>query len=301
MSDGLDFLREMVTSAGIDPAALPLEERRALFESYASPAPDGVDVEVVDAGGVRAELLQPATGAKGRRILYLHGGGYETGSPGTVRHFAGTLAMAAAAECLTIDYRLAPEHPCPAAIDDARTAYEWLCAQGPGAIVLAGDSAGGGLAVALLLALRYTDLPTPSGAVLVAPWVDLALTGESFTTQRDADFILTPSAVEQAAISYAGERSFTDPLVSPLYGDLRGLPPLMIQVGDADLVRDDSLRLAERARAAGVDVVCELWERMPHVFVAFAGTGLLPEADKALQQIAAWVGTKTRQEQPCAD
>jgi len=291
VSDGLNFLREMVESAGVNPDQLPLEERRALFESYASPAPDGVDVQVVDVAGVPAELLTVPGAPEGRWVLYLHGGGYETGSPGTVRHLAGSLALATRTRCVTLDYRLAPEHPYPAAVEDAVTAYQWLLSRGaaPEAIIVAGDSAGGGLAVALMVALRDSGVALPGGAVLMAPWVDLALTGESFHAQRDADFILTPAAIERAAAAYAGDHPVTDPLMSPLYAELEGLSPMMIQVGSADLVCDDSLRLAERARAAGVEVVCELWPDMPHVFVGFAGAGLLPEADEAFAQIVAWM------------
>lgn len=264
-------------------------ERRALFESYAAPAPDGVVAEVVDAAGVPGELLLSDSGRSANTILYFHGGGYEAGSPGTVRALAGALVKSTGISCLSVDYRLAPEHPCPAAVDDAVASYRWLLAQGatPESIVVAGDSAGGGLAVATLLALQTSDLPLPAGAVLLSPWVDLTLAGASFRENVAADFILVPEMLRRAADAYAGQRPKNDPLVSPLFGEMEGLPPLLIVVGDADLLVDDSVRLAKRAQDAGVAATLDVWADMPHVFVSFGD--LLPEAAQAIEQIGAWI------------
>lgn len=289
MNDTLKALRSMITGAGIDPAALSLDERRQLFESFAAPAPDGVTVSGVTMGDRPAEVLRPH-GSDGRRaILYLHGGGYETGSPATVRTLAGRIARGASIDTFTLDYRLAPEHPCPAAIDDAMSAYRWLLAEGvlPSHLVVAGDSAGGGLAVALMCALRDHGDPLPAGGVLIAPWLDLTLSRPSCRTNADSDFILTLDGLTQAAAGYAGDRSLRDPAISPLYADLEGLPPLLIVTGAADLLADDSHDFAEACLRARVMAELDMWPEMPHVFVNFAG--FLPEADAAIDRITSWL------------
>jgi acetyl esterase/lipase len=200
-------------------------------------------------------------------VLYLHGGGYVSGSPRTHRPLAGEIAHAAGARLLLPAYRLAPEHPFPAALEDAWVAYWWLLKQGvqPGQIVVAGDSAGGGLALALLVALRDAGLPLPAGLVCISPWVDLTLRGASLRANEGRDY-LNAAAIRAVAALYLNGRDAREPLASPLFADLRGLPPTLIQTGTAELLLDDSKRLARRAAAAGVPVELELWENMVHVW-----------------------------------
>ena len=185
---------------------------------------------------------------------------------------------------LVINYRLAPEHPHPAALEDAITAYRWLLTQGydPSQIVIAGDSAGGGLALAALLALLDAGEPLPAGAVCISPWTDLALTGASMRSKAKVDHILDPNSLEMYARYYAGIDEVTSPLLSPLYADLKGLPPLLIQVGGDEILLDDATRLAEQAREAGVDVTLEIWDEMFHVFQLVS---FLPETQKAVKHI----------------
>jgi acetyl esterase/lipase len=211
-------------------------------------------------------LAAPGARADGV-ILYLHGGGYVSGSPRTHRALIGHLARHARARVLALDYRLAPEHAYPAALEDAWAAYWWLLQQeiAPARIVVAGDSAGGGLALALLLALRDAGAPLPAGGICFSPWVDLALTGGSLHKNALTDYI-NVDILQATAAMYLGGHDARDPLVSPLYGDLRGLPPLLVQVGSAELLYDDGRRLAQRARRAGVDVQFDVFRGMVHVF-----------------------------------
>lgn len=283
MSESIAVLKELVAS--ITPPAT-LDEARRQMDSYPQPLPEGTAVEAVDVEGIAGEWLSRADSVAGRALLFLHGGGYTTGSIRSHRRLAALVAAACAADCLTIDYRLAPEHPCPAAVDDAVTAYQWLRASGASSIMIAGDSAGGGLALATLLALRKRGVVLPDAAVLLAPWLDLTCAGTSMTVNADADFILSADGLREAAQSYAGTRPLEDELVSPLFGDFAGLPPVFVQVGDADLVLDDALRFARRAGDSGSVVELEVAEGMPHVFQGFSG--LLPEADRAIDRIGNW-------------
>jgi acetyl esterase/lipase len=222
-------------------------------------------------------------------LLYLHGGAYQIGSPATLRRMIALISAAAQSRVLSVDYRLAPEHPFPAAVEDALTAYRFLlhgCAD-PAAIAIAGDSAGGGLALAALVALRDAGDPLPAAVVVMSPWTDLALTGESLRTRADVDVMIKPSGMTETATTYLAGADPRHPYASPLYADLHGLPPILIHVGDAEVVLDDSTRFAAKARAAGVDVTIEVWPEMPHVWHAWAG--LLPEADKAIERIGSWL------------
>jgi phosphinothricin tripeptide acetyl hydrolase len=222
-------------------------------------------------------------------VLYLHGGGYVIGSPRSHRHLAAAIARAAGTAVLLADYRLAPEHPFPAALDDAVAAYQWLLGHGlaPGRIVVAGDSAGGGLTVATLLALRDRGLPRPAGGVCISPWVDLTCSGATYATKAAVDPIVTRESVAMMAQAYAGAGDPKAPLLSPLYADLRGLPPLLVQVGSDEVLLDDALGLGERARAAGVDVTVEEWPAMIHVWHWFLP--MLAEAERAVGVIGSFV------------
>ncbi len=286
-SEELTALREMLSAVDLD--RLTVTERRAAAESVASQPPQGTTVDPVDAGGVPAEWVVAAGADSHRVLLYLHGGAYQIGSPATHRHMVALLSGAARARVLSVDYRLAPEHPFPAAVDDAVAAYRWLLAAGTdrGVLAVAGDSAGGGLALAGLVALRDAGEPMPAAAVVMSPWTDLALTGESLRTRADADVLIKPGGMAETAEAYLAGQDPRHPYASPLYADLHGLPPMLIHVGDAEVILDDSTRLAARARAHGVDVTLEVWDEMPHVWHAFAG--MLPEADQAIERIGSWL------------
>ncbi|GAB4344010.1 MAG: alpha/beta hydrolase [Candidatus Abyssubacteria bacterium] len=273
-----------------------VEEARAEFEEVGRmfPAGDDIQVEPVRAGDVSAEWVSARDVSTERVVLYLHGGGYVIGSLDTHRDLVSRISRAADARVLSIAYRLAPEHPHPAAVEDAVTGYRWLLSMGtqPNRLVIAGDSAGGGLTVATLVALRDAGQPLPAAAVCLSPWVDLAGTGKSMTAKAAVDPVVQPDGVNWMAQLYLGGREPRTPLASPLYADLSGLPPLLIQVGTAEVLLDDSTRLAERARAAGVSVELEPWEDMIHVWQYFAA--MLPEGQQAIDRIGEFVREHTK-------
>jgi acetyl esterase/lipase len=285
-SEELTTVLELVGSA--DLGSLTLQQRRAFMASASTP-PAGTQVDPVDADGVPAEWVVAAGAGAGPVVLYFHGGAYHLGSPARLRGLLGLLSAAAQARVLSAGYRLAPEHPFPAALEDALTAYRWLLASGTPArqVVLGGDSSGGGLALAVLVALRDAGEALPGAAVVISPWTDLAMGSESLRSRAAVDVMLTPDGVREAADWYLAGQDPRHPYASPLYADLHGLPPVLIQAGDAEIIRDDSTRFAAAAQAAGVDVTLEIWPEMPHVWHAFAG--LLPEADEAVERIGRWL------------
>jgi epsilon-lactone hydrolase len=246
-----------------------------------------VAYERVCAGGVDGEWISPANVPEDNAILYFHGGGFRLGSVASHRDLMGQIALASGCRVLAINYRLAPEHRFPAALDDALAAYGWMldCGLKSENVAFAGDSAGGNLVLAAMLALRERGLPLPVSAVLMSPWTDLAATGSSYVSRAEADPIHQRSMILALAKNYLGGQGDPyDPLVSPLYADLAGLPPLLIQVGDRETVLDDSVMFADLARAAGVDVSLEVWDGMIHVFQMFGAE--LPEARQAIASIA---------------
>ena len=291
-SEQLGKVIERIKSAPQNPNA-PMAQRRAGMERISERVPADVICEKVSADGVAAEWIAAPGANADRVILYLHGGGYVIGSINTHRAMVSRIARASNARALAIDYRLAPEHPFPAAVEDATAAYRWLLAQGykPGKIVIAGDSAGGGLAIVLLLAIRDAGLPMPAGAVPISPWTDLEGTGESVRTRAARDVMVTIDNLTGSAKQYYGSHDPKDPLVSPVHGNFRGLPPMLIQVGDAEILLDDATRVATRAKAAGVEVELEVWDDMPHVWHVFAK--LLPEGQQAIDKIGKFVIART--------
>jgi epsilon-lactone hydrolase len=222
-------------------------------------------------------------------ILYLHGGAYNIGSLNTHRELAARISKASKIKTLLIDYRLAPEHPYPAAVEDAVLAYRWLLKNGypSNNIVIAGDSAGGGLAIAALVKLRDLGEPLPAAAVCLSAWTDLELTGESMKTHIQKDPFLTPSWLQYMAKHYVADNDFRLPLISPIYADLAMLPPLLIQAGSDEILLSDSIRIAERARKAGIDTTLDVWENMWHVWHFFAGK--MPEAKSAINRISNFI------------
>jgi epsilon-lactone hydrolase len=291
-SEQLGKVIERIKSAPQNPNA-PMAQRRAGMERISERVPADVICEKVKAGGVDAEWIAAPGANADRVILYLHGGGYVIGSINTHRAMVSRIARASNARALAIDYRLAPEHPFPAAVEDATAAYRWLLAQGykPGKIVIAGDSAGGGLTIVLLLAIRDAGLPMPAGAVPISPWTDLEGTGESVRTRAAKDVMVTIENLTGSAKQYYGTHDPKDPLVSPVHGNFRGLPPMLIQVGDAEILLDDATRVAKSAKAAGVEVELEVWDDMPHVWHVFAK--LLPEGQQAIDKIGKFVIART--------
>ena len=289
-SQALQTIVQMLRARPVAEDATP-QEMRAGFEAMAGmfPLPPGASHEETRAGDVPAEWVRAAASDEARTLLYLHGGGYVVGSPRTHRALAARIADASGARALVIDYRMGPEHPHPAAVDDAVAAWRWLLDQGadPARAFIAGDSAGGGLTMATLLALRDAGAPLPATAVCLSPWVDLECVGDSMTSRADQDAMVQRRGLLEMAAHYLGGASPRTPTASPLHADLSDLPPLLIQVGTAETLLDDSTRLAERARAAGVDVTLEPWDEMIHVWQIFAG--MLPEADQAIAGIGEFV------------
>lgn len=264
----------------------PIEAMRRDWETLFAPDPAGPAPEPVTAGGVPAAWIGPADARKDRAILYFHGGGFQLGSLRTHRRLMADIAAASGCRVLGVDYRLAPEHRFPAPVEDALAAYDWLIGQGyaPGAVALAGDSAGGGLAVALMLALKARGDALPAAAAVMSPWTDMEATGASFETRAAADPIHQRPMIQALARSYLGrDGDPRDPLASPVHGDLAGLPPLLVQVGDRETVLDDARMLAARATAADVAVTLEVWDGMIHVFQMYPAE--LPAAREAIGRI----------------
>jgi monoterpene epsilon-lactone hydrolase len=276
-------------------AEFSIEELRAQMEADSTQVPLAPDVrcQPVDAGGVPAEWVTTPESVEERVIYYLHGGGYVAGSVITHRELASRLARAAKARVLLIDYRLAPEHPFPAAVEDAVAGYRWLLSSGvePARVAIAGESAGGGLTVATLVALREAAEPLPAAAIAISPWVDMEGIGESMATKAALDPVIQRDMLLEMARSYLGDADPRTPLASPIYADLAGLPPLLIQVGTAEVLHDDARRLAERAKSANVEVVFEPWEEMIHMWHAFAA--MLPEGQQAIDRIGEFVQKHT--------
>ncbi|TNE41287.1 MAG: alpha/beta hydrolase [Alphaproteobacteria bacterium] len=257
-----------------------------------SKVPANVKVIPIETGRTKAEWIEPPNAQQHRVILYLHGGGYCIGSPDTHRGLVARLCEQASARGLLVDYRLAPENKFPAAIEDALDAYQWLLGQGidPKGIVIAGDSAGGGLAIATCMALRDASATQPAAIVAMSPWTDLALTGWSMLTLAKEDPFMTPEMLGLFARHYLQGKSPTQPLASPLYGDFRGLPPMMIHVGANEILRDDATRLTQKAEASGTDISVEVWDGMPHIFQIF---NWLPESKGSLARFGSFIKTRT--------
>ena len=253
------------------PRTAAFAEQRAALDNLTGVMPPAADVRStpVDAGGVAAEWIAAAGARDDRGVLYLHGGGYCIGSIKTHRQLAADVSRAAGARVLLIDYRLAPEHPFPAAVDDATRAYRYLlgCGVRPERSAVAGDSAGGGLTVATLLALRDAGAALPAAGVCLSPWFDLTLSGASMESKASVDPIVQRDPLQRMATAYLGGADAKTPLASPLFADLAGLPPALIQVGSAETLLSDAVRLAERAGEADSPVTLEIWPHMIHAWM----------------------------------
>ena len=266
-------------------------EQRAAFEFIGklSMLPFKTKIKPVDVDTVSAQWISVGNFVEDCVVLYLHGGGYNIGSPYTHRDLAARISKASGARTLLIDYRLAPEHPYPAAVDDAVTAYRWLLENGysPQNIAVSGDSAGGGLTIATLVSLRDAGEPMPAAAVCLSAWTDLGGTGESIQSRLQSDPLLTPDWLQLLAKNYIRNNDPRTPLISPIYADLHDLPPILIQVGSDEILLSDSSRLAERALDAGVDITLDVWQGMWHNWHFFAA--LMPEAKQSIQQIGIYI------------
>jgi acetyl esterase/lipase len=274
--------------SALDPH-LTIQEQRTRFDEMARRGiriPKGVTVHSVQVDGVHAEWVEPAGVNTQKTILYLHGGGYCLCSIDTHRGLAARLALTSRMQVLIIAYRLAPENPFPAALEDALTAYRWLLRQGisPQQIAIGGDSAGGGLTISSSVSLRDAGEPLPAALFLLSPWTDLTFSGDSIRTRKKADPIFNHNDDSfKFAPSYLGFHDPTNPSISPLFADLAGLPTTLIQVGNDEILLDDSTRLEKKMTAAGVDAHLEIWKDMWHVFQVFAP--FAPESQLAIEKI----------------
>jgi len=260
------------------------------------PLPDDVKCELIDADGVAAEWITNPNVVNDQILFHLFGGGYVMGTLDTRRRIPFFLGRVSKLRCLNIGYRLAPEHPFPAALEDSIKAYRWLLSTGiaPENIVFSGASAGGGLAIATVLKLRELGVPLPAALVLISPWVDLALTGDSLKKNAKFEPNITKPMLRSIAMAYLRGKDPKNPLVSPLYADLKGLPPMLIQAGSIEVLLDDSVRLAEHAKASGVEVKLEVWEGMTHVFQSYGDS--LTDSRQAIENIGNFIQKTLRQE-----
>lgn len=276
---------------------LSIQEQRTRIDELARRGiriPRGATVRTTQAGGIHAEWIEPVGIDSQKVILYLHGGGYCICSLDTHRGLAARLALASRARLLIIDYRLAPENPYPAALEDALAAYNWLRSQGIPAkqVAVGGDSAGGGLTLATTVSLRTAGQELPGALFLLSPWTDLTFSGESHHTRKKIDPIFGgESGSLKFGPAYLGVHDPANPLISPLFADLHGLPPTLIHVGSDEILLDDSTRLEARLKAAGVPVQLEIWDGMWHVFQVFAP--YVPEAQQAIGQIGDFIYNHT--------
>jgi acetyl esterase/lipase len=289
----VNYFQSIVAALAAKPD-MPLDEMRALFEHMGDVTgePSGVDYIEVDAGGVPAMWAVPKGAAQDRVILCSHGGGYVTGSMFTHRKLYAHLAKAVGCRALIVNYGLAPENAHPGPVNDMATAYGWLLEQGikPWHIALAGDSAGGGLAVTTILRAREKGLPLPAATMPLSPWLDMEGTGRSFETNAERDVLVKREIIQGMAAAFLGEGDRKHPLANPLHADLRGFPPAYIQVGGYEALLDDSHALVEALRKAGGEVKIDVVPEMQHVFQFLAGVA--PEADDSIKRLAAWVRPK---------
>jgi monoterpene epsilon-lactone hydrolase len=268
-----------------------LQQRRASLEDSARnlPMPPNVDVKQAMVGTIFTEWLRPIGLPHDQVVLYIHGGAYTMGSCKTHRALASRIAVASKTPALLPEFRLAPEYPFPAALEDCTAVYRWLIDNGisPQKIAIAGDSSGGGLAIALTVSLRAMEVQLPAAIVCLSPWADLGLTGDSLSTRAKVDPICSFEESRLHAAHYLGEHDAHAPLISPIYADLHELPPILIQVGDREILLSDAVRLAYGARKDGVETELEVWEGMWHVWHLFAR--YVPEGQQAINNIGAFI------------
>lgn len=283
--------QQRMAAAPVPPPPASIHELRDRIEGAMGDLPlaEGTAAEALDANGVAAIVCTRAGGESDPWLVYFHGGGYRICSARAYRAHGSQLATACQARVLLVDYRLAPEHPFPAAVEDAVAAYRWLLDQGvdPGRVVAGGDSAGGGLTAALLLAAKRDGLPVPAGGILLSGWLDLTNEADSYERNAATDTMFPKSSADEAAALYLQGQDPRDPLASPVFGDWTGMPPLLVLNGSIESLYDDSVRITETARAAGVDVTHTVYEGMPHVWQT--NYPAFPEAVQAVEEMAAFI------------
>ncbi|MFW9872919.1 MAG: alpha/beta hydrolase [Candidatus Thorarchaeota archaeon] len=292
VSEGMERVINLLKQQGEAETKKRIEDGRKGLEQLAAieQIPENVTIENITVSGIPSVWIKTPNAVEEHVILYLHGGGYVEGSINSHKGLGVRISRASKSRVLMIEYRLAPEYPYPAAIEDSVTAYKWLIdVEGinPKNIIISGDSAGGGLTATTLLKIRDTGISLPAAAVLLSPWTDLDMTGDSIRSKRRTDPFVDASGLFFMANLYVGDEDPRNPYISPLYADLKGLPPLLIQVGTAEVLLDDSIRFAEKAKNAGVDVILDAWEDMTHVFQAFALWA--PEGEKAIEKIGEYI------------
>ena len=283
-SEAFHKIRDLVASK---PIPTEIKANRAFLDAGARPLAKGVKGTLINASGVTAEMQIPEGAASDAVILYFHGGGYVGGSIASHRNLTGNLALASKCQLLSVEYRLAPENPHPAAVEDALNSYKWLLSEGydPKKIAISGDSAGGGLAIAVQLKIRDEGLPLPVASAPISPWIDMGLSGDTMSSRQSRDPLIRLDLIREFKSQFLGPiNNSNDPYASPLQADLSGLPPMLIHVGDDEMLLSDSERLAEKASAAGVSVTLEIWPEMIHVWHTFVG--LFPEAQDGINRIA---------------
>jgi acetyl esterase/lipase len=271
---------------------MSVEETRRMFEHWGDVTgePEGVDYMEVDANGVRCMWAKPKGGDETRALLCTHGGGYMVGSMYSHRKMFGHIAKAVGCPALIVDYRRSPEHPHPTPVNDCVRAYEWMLNEAKH-VAFTGDSAGGALAITTVLAARDKGLPLPAASMPISPWTDMEITGETVTTNEEKDHFVKRAVIEHMSATFLGENGDRkDPLASPLYADLAGLPPFFVQVGGDETLLDDARRFVAKVEAAGGEARLDIFPEMQHVFHFLAGTA--PEADKAIADQAAWIKPK---------
>lgn len=281
--------------AGLADGELDLYTFRSFMSTSEFEVPDSVKIEKVSSGGVAAEWVIESSANPDNRIAFFHGGGFVAGELASRRPFASWLSKATGCSILLIDYRLAPEHPFPAAVEDSISSYRWLCKNGPygknpaSKTFIGGDSAGGCLALSILLGLKEVNEDVPNAVFTLSAFLDMAVTGNSVSTREDLDILFKRSHLKKFAELYLAGQDPTEPFASPLYGDLSGFPPILMQVGDAELLLDDSIRFAEKAEKAGVNVTLEVYPEMFHIWQMFGP--LFPEAQKAINRIGEFINS----------
>jgi acetyl esterase/lipase len=278
---------------------LTIEQNRARTAQIArwmGRVPKDVKADSVDLDGLRAAKIRPASADNNKYILYLHGGGYVTGSVDSYLIMCSQMAQSLKMTFLLLEYRLAPENPFPAALEDALKAYRWLLANGtsPRDIIISGDSAGGGLSIATALALRDAVESVPAAVICISPWADLTHRGQSHIIKAESEAVLKTEVLKEWALAYTDESNLTNPLVSPVYADFHGFPPLLILVGSEEILLDDALMLAEKAKADGVDVTLKVWDGIWHVWPALGN--LIPESRQAFEEMGLFIQNVTASE-----
>jgi monoterpene epsilon-lactone hydrolase len=283
----------LVEPAGLADDELNLNALRLFMSTSKFKASDSTEVRKVSAGGVPAEWIIESGAETDKRMAFFHGGGFVAGKLGSRRPFTSWVSKATGCSVLLVDYRLAPEHPFPAAVEDAFSSYRWMCKNGPcgegpaSKTFIGGDSAGGCLALSTLLELRDANEDLPNAVVTLSAFLDMAVTGKSVANRAGLDLLFKPSHLKKFAELYLAGQDPLEPSVSPLYGDISGLPPILMQVGDAELLLDDSVRFAGKAEKAGVEVTLEVWPEMFHIWQMFGP--VFPEAQQAIDRIGEFI------------